>query len=546
MGKADVVISGDAIFTGMTNSPIQGAIVIKDNKIVDVCTKEESAAYIDKATEVLNFKDELIMPGFHDFHIHLFLGSLSADSVSLIEAKSEVEVAQMVKAFADERSDDEWVFGFSWYHVYWDEKKLPHRATLDKLIPDRPVFLMNAEGHGAWLNSKALEILGIDKDTPTPPFGEILKDENSEPTGVLYETAISLAEKAFKMAPEKGERLLQQFLQEANKYGVTSVSDMLPLTGYELGDVELYKAFEDDDQLTVRIHFLTVLDGDLTAAKEARDRFTSDKLRFSGLKQFLDGVPTTYTALMLEDYSDKPGEKGRPYLPPEEVKKWIQEADQEGFRMRLHACGDGAVRLGLDAFEEASKKNGKRDARHTIEHIEVIDPSDIHRFSELGVIASMQPEHLNMDEYEDNDYLSRLGEVRSANTWPIKTLQSAGAKIALGTDYPIVEINPMPGIYRAVTRVASDGEPIGGWNPNEKIELADVLRHYTMGSAYGVFEEDTIGTLEKGKLADIAVLDRNLFAVDSEEILEAKVKLTMMDGKIVYTEKLADELVSSK
>lgn len=546
MTKADIIINGDAIFTGTTNAPISGAIIIKDNLIVDVCAKDDSEKYIDENTEVKDFKDELIMPGFHDFHIHLFLGSLYADSVSLIDAKSELEVAQMVKEFADERPEDEWVFGFSWYHIYWDEKNLPHRSTLDQLIPDRPVFLMNAEGHGAWLNSKALEILGIDENTPTPPFGEILKDENGVPTGVLYETAIGLAEKAFDMSPEKGERLLKQFLVEANKYGITSVSDMLPLTGYELGDIELYKAFDERDELTVRIHFLTVMNGDLKAAKNARERFNSDKLKFSGLKQFLDGVPTTYTALMLAPYSDNPDTKGEPFLPPADLKKWIKEADKEGFRIRLHACGDGAVQLGLDAYEEAQKANGARDSRHTIEHIEVINPDDINRFNELGVIASMQPEHLNMDEFADNEYLSRLGEERSALTWPIQTLQSAGTKIAFGSDYPVVDINPMLGVYRAVTRVASDGEPVGGWNPSEKLELADALRHFTIGSAYGVYEESTLGTLEKGKIADITVLDRNLFTVATEEILETKVKMTIMDGKIVYSHQLAESLAINK
>lgn len=534
MEKADVIVIGESIFTGTTNSPISGSIVIKNNRIVDICSTDGSEKYIGENTEVIHFKDELIMPGFHDFHLHLFLGSLYADSVSLIDARSEWEVALMVKEFADERPEDEWIFGFSWYHIYWDEQKLPHRTSLDKLLPDRPVLLMNAEGHGAWLNTKAMEVLGIDENTVAPPFGEIIKDENGIPTGVLYETAISLAEKAFKVSHKKGTRLLQQFLQNANKYGITSVSDMLPLTGYELGDIELYKEFEQKDQLTVRIHFLTVLNGDLKAAKQARKTFNSDKLRFSGLKQFLDGVPTTYTALMIDPYADKPDTYGEAFLPPEVVKKWIHEADKEGFRIRLHACGDGAVRLGLDAFEEARQKNGKRDARHTIEHIEVIDPSDIHRFEEGGVIASLQPEHLNMDDFEDNVYLSRFGEKRSAYAFPMKTLQKAGTKIAFGSDYPVVELNPMLGVYRAVTRVASDGEPIGGWNPSEKLDLAEALRRYTAGSAYGVFEESNLGTLEKGKIADITVLDRNLFAVDAEEILETKVKLTIMDGKIVY------------
>lgn len=542
MEKADIIVLGESIFTGLKNTPQPGAVVIKNNRIITVCTKEDAEQYKSEQTEIIHYTDELIMPGFHDFHVHLFLGSLYADSVSLIDAKSEQEVAEMVKAFADENPEDEWVFGFSWYQIYWDEKELPHRSTLDAVLPDRPVFLMNAEGHGAWINTKAMEILGIDEHTVTPEFGEIIKDEHGIPTGVLYETAISLAAEAFNVSPEKGRRLLRQFMKDANRQGVTSVSDMLPLTGYELGDIELYKEFDEQDQLTVRINFLTVMNGDLRAAKEARQRFNSERLKFSGLKQFLDGVPTTYTALMVAPYADKQSTYGEPYLPPEQIKEWIAEADKEGFRIRLHACGDGAVRLGLDAFEEAEQKNGIRDSRHTIEHIEVIDPSDINRFSKLGVIASVQPEHLNMDGFEDNVYLSRFGEERSSYAFPIKTLKDAGVNIAFGSDYPVVEINPMLGVYRAITRVATDGKPIGGWNPQEKISLADALKYYTAGSAYGVFEEGNIGTLEAGKLADIVVLDRNLFTVPAEEILDTEVKLTIMNGKITYS-RLENEFV---
>ncbi|OCA91865.1 amidohydrolase [Pseudobacillus wudalianchiensis] len=541
MAKADIILKGNAIFTGLTDEPVSGAVIIQNNRISDICTEEKSKTYIGTQTKVYSFNDELILPGFHDFHLHLFLGSLYADSVSLIDAKSEQEAAAMVKEFADQRPDDPWIFGFRWYHVHWDQHTLPSRQTLDELIPDRPVLLVNEEGHGIWLNTKAMEVLGIDKQTPEPAFGKIFKDESGEPIGILYETAISLAQEAFRLPKEKEEQLLEQFLNKAAKFGITSVSDMLPLTGYELGDIHLYKQFEEEGKLTTRINFLTVLNGNLDYAKRVRRAFNSKKLKFSGLKQFLDGVPATYTALMLEDYTDLPT-AGEPFLPPETIKKWVAEADREGFRVRLHACGDGAVQLGLDAYEEAMEANGRRDARHTIEHIEVIDPDDIPRFSRLGVIASMQPEHMNTEEFASNVYLSRLGKERSRRTWSIKSLQDSQAHLAFGSDYPIVEINPLLGIYRAVTRENINDEPKGGWNPNEKIKLADALRFYTLGSAYGVFAEDELGTLEKGKLADLTVLDRNLFALPAKDILQAKVKLTIMDGMVVYEHAQSEKL----
>ncbi|MEN1968763.1 amidohydrolase [Lentibacillus sp. N15] len=534
--QADLVLTSEAIFTGQHDKPIKGSVAIRDRYIVAVGSVEEVKPFIGSHTKVLDVGEKLIMPGFQDFHLHLFLGSLAQVSVSLLDAKSEQETAEMVKVFADSRPDDPWVIGFSWYHVFWDEKKLPHRSTLDQFISDRPVFLFNAECHGAWLNSKALEVIGIDRNTPDPPFGGIAKDENGEPTGFLYETAMGLAEQAFTSIPrERKACILEKFLNQAAKLGITTVSDMLPLPNLELGDLDIYQEFEEKGKLTTRIQFMTALNGDLERPRVLREQYCSDKLMFSGLKQFLDGVPTTYTAYLLEPYSDCPETRGNTLIPIDQVKQWIIDADREDFRIRLHACGDGAVRLGLDSFEAAQKINGVRDSRHTIEHIEVIHPDDLDRFSQLGVIASMQPEHLGVSEkYEDNDYLDRLGKEREPFTWPINTLKQRGARMAFGTDFPVVGLDPMMEIYRAVTRVFNDGNPIGGWNPAEKVTLAEALHDYTNGSAYGGFREHELGTLEKGKLADVIVLDRNLFDVPVEEIKDTKVKLTVMDGEIVY------------
>ncbi|RST76953.1 amidohydrolase [Siminovitchia acidinfaciens] len=534
MDKADLVIKGNRIFTG--EEMIEGGIAIKDGKIIEVCKQENMERFIGSDTQVYKFDNQTIMPGFHDFHIHLTLGCLFEDYVNLADARSAEETAQKVKEFADSRPDDEWIIGFSWYHIFWDKKEMPDRTILDELIPDRPVFLLNAECHGAWLNSKALEVAGIDESTENPDFGTILKDVKGKPTGILLETAMSLAvDQAFKMPEKKAIELMERFLAKANRLGITSVSDMLPLPGFEVGDLSLYRKFEEEGKLTVRTFFLSPLNGELSHAREMRKKYKSDVLKFTGLKQFLDGVVTTYTAMMVDEYSDKPSEKGEAFLPPELLEQWVAEADQEGFRIRLHACGDGAVRLGLDLYENAEKQNGKRDSRHAIEHIEVIHPDDINRFAQLGVIASMQPEHMAITErFEDNVYLTRMGQERDEYTWPIKTLAESGASMAFGSDYPVVELDPMLEIYRAVTRRFNDGEPEEGWNPKEKISLADALRHYTSGPAFGNFMEDKLGTLEKGKLADVIVMDRDLFAADPKELPNAKVKLTVMDGKVVY------------
>jgi len=238
---------------------------------------------------------------------------------------------------------------------------------------------------------------------------------------------------------------------------------------------------------------------------------------------------------MVEPYSDKPESVGFTRIPPGELKRRILDADREGFRVRVHACGDGSVRLGLDCYEAARKQNGKWDSRHTIEHIEIIQESDIPRFAQLGVVASMQPSHLAMcEDFKDNPYPAILGKERERLTWPIKSMLDSGAAVQFGTDYPIVDNNPMLGIHRAVTRAFDRGTPDGGWNPEEKIPLAQALKCYTRGSAYGAFVEDELGTLEEGRLADIIVLSKDLFAIDPKEYLGVTALLTVMDGKIIH------------
>lgn len=533
--KADLVLFAPAVFDCVGDVPFSGGVAVCDNIITAVGAPDIIKDMIGPHTKVLSFDDGMIMPGFHDFHIHLKLGALSQETVNLHEAHSEDQAAEMVRAYADANPGDPWVLGYSWYHIFWDEKALPSKRSLDRLMPDRPVFLFNAEYHGAWVNSKALEICGITKDTPNPPFGEIARDETGEPTGFLYETAMGLAKQAFAFSRPRSEKILQNFLAKAASLGVTSVGDMLPLPGMDLGDLELYADFEKQARLTTRIFFQTALNGELDYPQRMRQLYTSDMLRFAGLKQFIDGVSTTYTALMVEPYADRPDYRGSSLWPEDILKQWITAADRNGFRVRLHSCGDGSLRLGLDCYEAAMKTNGHRDARHCIEHCEIVHPDDLHRFAELGVIASMQPEHITItDKWEDDPYPARLGPQRERMTWPYRQLQQAGTRFALGTDYPVVDLNPFPGIYRGLTRLHNDGLPEGGWNPDEKLTMAEILKYWTIGSAYGNFMEDKLGTLEVGKLADIIVVDRNLFTCSPDAVKQAGVLLTISDGRIVF------------
>lgn len=529
---ADIIISSKAVFTGLSDQPEPASIAIAEGRIIAIGSAEEMRPFTGEKTKVYSFEDQLVMPGFHDFHLHVMDGAVTMDSAYLFPARSEKEALDIIREFAESRPDEPWVIGSAWDSGYWDTQKLPNRHALDRILPDRPALMFHAEGHYAWVNSKALEIAGIHRDTENPTFGIIGKDESGEPDGLLYEKAMgAVIEHAYRFSKEKKRELFTNFLAHAAGLGVTAVHDLFATESLAiLTDYELFKEFEDEGKLTTRIHLWPALDGDLERAKLLREKYQSDKLRMSGLKQFIDGVITARTAYLLEPYADDPETRGDTTFPLETIKKWVVDADKEGFSIRFHAIGDGAIRLAFDAFEEARRSNGKRDSRHSIEHVEVIHPDDIPRFQELGVTASMQPDHFAMSER--GVYTDRIGAEREGHVFPIHTLQKAGAKLAFGTDFPIDVLNPLLQIYRAVTRIDSSGKSV--WHPHERISLADALKAYTSGSAYGTFREHELGTLEVGKLADLVVLERNLFEVPAEDIPEVKVQVTIVDGKVVY------------
>lgn len=535
--NADIVIMSNAIFDSISENPFDGFIAIKENKIVGVGNRKNAESFVGTKTRVYDYKDKLVMTGFHDSHTHLLMAGMFKTYVNLVDARSEEEAVLMVKKDADKKADkDGWIVGFSWYHVFWDNRTLPTKESLDKYFPDRPVFLVNAEAHGAWVNSKALEISGITKDTPNPFGGEILRDDNGEATGFLYESALGLVGKyALVFTTEQEKDLINAYMKAAAEYGITSVNDVQPYFHGNMGNLDVYSDMDKNNQLTVRIHAAPDLLGDLDEAEICREKYGSEKLRVELLKQFLDGVSTTHTALVLEEYTDDPGSFGISLNDTEAIKNAIPEAHRRGFSVKLHTCGDKSARMGLDYFENAIKKYGKNQCRHTLEHIEMIKEEDIPRFGELGIVPSVQPEHIALTQiFAENPYPITLGKERADKTWPLKSLYDSAGVLAIGSDCPVVDNNPFLEIYRAVTRLHNDGKPEGGWNPTQKLSLYEVLRSYTYGSAYGVNRENELGSLEVGKFADIVVIDRNLFKVDPSEIMESKVIMTIMDGKVVF------------
>ena len=380
----------------------------------------------------------------------------------------------MVKESVDRSGEKEgWIIGFSWYHVFWENKTLPTKKSLDEYFPDRPVFLVNAEAHGAWVNSKALELAGITRDTPDPFGGEIARDEKGEATGFLYESAIGLVSRyALVFTPEEEKSLIRAYQEGAKAYGITAVNDVQPYFHGNMGDLEVYSEMDKSGELTVRIHAAPNLLGELDEVVAWRTKYRSDKLRVEQLKQFLDGVSTTHTALVLEEYEDAPGNFGIPLSDTEAIRNAVPEAHKRGFSVKLHSCGDKSARMALDLYENAIKQHGKNETRHAIEHVEMIKAEDIPRFGKLGVIPSVQPEHIALTQtFAENPYSVTLGKERADQTWPLKSLYNSAGLLAIGSDCPVVDNNPFLEIYRGITRLHNDGQPQGGWNPEEKLSL---------------------------------------------------------------------------
>jgi predicted amidohydrolase YtcJ len=530
-------------------------VAARGERIVAVGEGGGFSALVGEGTEICDFgQNAFIMPGIHDNHVHLVLAGMLDKYPKLYGAPSQESCAAAAAGAAAKYPDEEWVIGFGFCRLLWDNMAMPHRSMLDRYVPDRPVILLDSELHAAWVNTKALSLAGVDKNTPDPPFGKIERDADGTPSGYLVETALSLAaKKAFEFTPQIAEDLIARYASAANRFGITSVSDMTPYLGIDLSCFDSFAALARSGKLTLRVNAAFDLFSDpreLMRKAGIANSIDGGMYRVSYMKQFIDGILANYTAMMLDGYTSNPGEKGGPLLPLDMLHRAVADANAHGIPVRLHACGDGAVRTALDAFKASneavlSARRGEgggtespTPVRNQIEHIEVIDPSDIARFASLGVIASVQPEHIvsGINSHSENCYPEYLGSERERHTWPFRTMLDAGARLAMGSDAPVVAGSPFEGIYTGMTRVHTDGTPEGGWNPSEKLTAEQLLRGYTKDAAFAEMRESELGTLEAGKLADIAVIDRDLLTAKPEDIREAKALMTVCGGRVVHRE----------
>jgi predicted amidohydrolase YtcJ len=542
---ADIILRGDAVFTGIEDEPFKGAVVISGDKIEKVLREGEGdlSAYTDEKTRVIECGDGMIMPGFVDAHIHFFIGATAASShmcMDITQSVSEADCVRIIKEFAETHPEEERILGMGWYPACWNDAPLPTKKSLDDAIPDKPVYLVCADVHSIWTNTKGLEECGIDRNTEVT-FGDIPKGEDGEPNGMLIELEAMNAvwAKLLGFPREVFREMISGLLAEIAENGITCVCDMSPNVLNE-DTVLLYDNLREMDEaglMSVRLHLysdLITIDADAKKEKEAARRYASPALKYMGLKSFVDGVTSTYTGFLLEPYEDKPGFSSSANYPKETYERCARIANEAGFPVRLHCIGDAAVRWGLDIFETANKACGnpgnKLGIRNTIEHAESINADDIPRFASLGVIVSPQPYHLTLDA---NEKITRIGKERCRLEWPFRTLLDNGAPMAFSTDYPVVGLNPFRNIYAAVTRCDDEGKPTGV-NPNEKLTLTETLKLYTLGSARVYGREKELGTLEAGKLADVIVINRNLFRIPEFEINDCRVERTIVNGKEVF------------
>lgn len=542
---ADVVVVHARVYTVDSRRPWAEALAIRDGKILAVGADGEILPYRGPSTKVIDAKKHLVLPAFTDCHVHFMDGSISVGQVQLDDAKTVAEVQQRVKAYAVAHPNDPWILGRGWTYPLFPPDGLPSKTYLDQVVPDRPAYLESYDGHTWWANSKALEAAHITKETPDPPGGTIVRDRaTGEPTGAIKEDAADAVVRRAIPEPSRAMKLkaLRAGIHLANQFGLTRVHVLGGVNAGrdDLQNVDLLEELHRNRELTLRFYLAyrldppDVTDRQLQAILQAKDRYHDDWISAGAAKFFLDGVIETHTAAMLAPYANAPDTSGQLLWEPEKYKRFVAELDQHGIQIFTHAIGDRAIRLALDAYASAAKMNGTKDARHRIEHIEDVSAADIPRFGQLRVIASMQPLHSYPDDDTLKSWVPSVGPERAQRAWAMHSIQSAGGVLAFGSDWPIVTLNPWPGLQNAVTRQTTDGEPKGGWIPRERISLADAIRGYTLNAAFAGHREKTEGSLEPGKVADVIVVSQDLFRIDPLKIGETKVLLTIVGGRLVY------------
>ena len=512
------------------------AVGIRDGRIVYVGSDSLPSGLVGSNTEVVDLGGKMVLPGFQDGHVHPISSGVDLGECGLDDLTTPVAIADSIRACARAQSDRPWIRGGGWQLPVFKDAN-PSKLLLDQAVPDRPAIFTAADGHSAWANSRALELAGVSSKTPDPPHGRIERDPRTgEPSGTLREDAIALVSRV--VPPRTNAELsagLDRAQKLANRFGITTVFN----AATDEQSLRTFAEAERKGSLTLRvvaaIHLGDPLaDSLLPKLTELRSRYTGPQLRPSAVKLFADGVIESRTAALLAPYLGRGGDAGKPVYDPAALKDLAVALDRDGFQIHVHAIGDRAVRMTLDAFAYARARNGAHDARHTITHLELIDSSDIPRFRALGAVANFQALWANGDEYLTELTEPALGARRSRWLYPIASVVLSGAVVSGGSDWSVSSLNPLEAIETGITHRPPGDDEQPAWNPAERVDLATMLAMYTINAAYANHLERETGSIEVGKLADLIVLDRNLFETPPEEIHTVRVVRTLLEGKTIF------------
>jgi predicted amidohydrolase YtcJ len=533
---ADLIISNAKIWTGDDTRPKAQAVAVLGERIVAVGSNAEVAVLRGPETKVIDAGGKLLIPGFNDAHVHFVGASAELDQVQLKEAASVEEFVRRIQERAKNTPKGQWMLGGSWDETRWSPPNLPSKDLIDGFTPDIPVFLNRYDGHAALANSAALKLAGITAQTKDPPGGVIVRDGDGNPTGILKDAA---AEMVIKVIPPMShdERLaaIRRGLEYAASLGVTSFQEMNDEYTDSFADIGAYDELMQSGELTARVYVAAAIsDWQKEAEIGVRHSFGSPWLRIGALKGFADGDLGARTAYFFEPYSDDPGNSGllhRQMQPLSQMRDWMMAADAARMQMCIHAIGDRAISTVLDLYTEVLRAHHGAERRFRIEHAQHMAEKDFNRFSQLDVIASVQP----YQAIDDGRWLEqRVGHDRASRTYAFRTFLNHGVHLAFGTDWSVAPLNPLLTVYAAVTRATLDGKTPNGWFPEQKLTVEESVRAYTMGSAYAEFQEQEKGSIAPGKLADMVMLSEDIFSVDAAKIKDVTVLKTIVGGKVVW------------
>ncbi len=535
---ADLIITNAKIWTGDKAHPTAQAVAVIGDRIVAVGSNSDVQILRGSATKTIDARGKLLLPGFNDAHVHFVTSGTRLNQIQLNDATSMGEFTRRIADRAKMTPKGEWIEGGDWDETKWTPAKLPTKDAIDSVTPDTPVFLEHHDGHMALANSVALRLAGVTAQTPDPPGGTIVRDAQGNPTGALKDAARNVVLKVIP-PPSHDQRLqaMRRSLERAAELGVTSVQDMNDENSDSFADIRGYGELLQNGELTARVYVAPAIsDWEKQAKVGIRHAFGSSYLRIGATKGFADGSLGSSTAYFFDPYNDDPnnsGLLGEQMHPLSQMREWMMQADAAGLQICTHAIGDRAVSTVLDLYTDVVKAHRGMERRFRIEHAQHVAAKDFARFSQLDVIASVQP----YQAIDDGRWAEvRIGHDRASRTYAFRTFLNHGVHLAFGTDWPYAPLDPMLTVYAAVTRATLDGKNPNGWFPEQKLTVEESVAAYTIGSAYAEFQDKDKGSITPGKLADMVLLSDDIFTIDAAKIRDVKVIKTIVGGRVVWDE----------